>query len=865
MSKNPQGRQSNQLRVWLALSAVLIILALLIVPPFISVQRYKSRITDMIAASVGRPVRLSSVELRILPRPSFVITDLTVEEDPVYGAEPVLHANTVRAAIRFLPFWWRARLEISRISVDEASLNLVRTTNGRWNFDSFFRTAAVRAQSADKGGRAVPFPYLEATDSRVNIKDGVEKLPYSLVNADLSFWQENATEWRVRLKGQPARTDVSLDLGDTGIVRLEGRMQRAPDLRHIPIHIDLDWRQAQLGQLSRFVLGSDEGWRGDLTGELHVEGIADSAQVTTRLRAAGVHRAEFAPASPVDFDASCQFLYHYSERVMENLVCDSPVGDGRIRLTGNVPGRDAEPRMTLELDRVPAQLALDALRTVRKGIDASLQAAGTLSGRMSYVPVDADNEAARPRSRGRATGRSTRNHAPPPGPLSGEIDVAGLRISGDNLSRPIFLPRVTVEPAPGQPPALTATVSVAAGAPAPLGLTVRLTLTSYEVGIRGGVALARLGELARVAGLPQAVDLERLEGPAAVLDLNAYGPWLRSPPALGDDLASASATLPSSPTLVEGASDHISGSIALHGAAWKPDFLANRVELATAVLRFDDSGARWNPVAFTYGPVQGSATLIVSPGCLAGADCSRQFTLDFGSLDTSLLQAAILGARQPGTLLSSLLARLTPGSSPDWPELKGTVRATSLILGPVTMNNAAASLAIQSKGTEIRSFAAEILGGHVHAEGSVLPGDKPNYTLKGQFENLDAAEVGRLLGMNWSGSPITGSGEVELAGFTDRDLAASAKGSLHFDWRRGSVLEMSPDTSDVEIPPELAHFDRWTADAEIANGSITLKQNQVVHGSRRGSIDASASFGDPPHVTFGQQQNAQAAEGSEHK
>ncbi len=74
-------------------------------------------------------MRLSSVKVRLLPRPGFVLTDLTVEEDPAYGAEPVLHANTVTASIRLLSLW-RGRLEIDTISVDEASLNLVRTA--RW-------------------------------------------------------------------------------------------------------------------------------------------------------------------------------------------------------------------------------------------------------------------------------------------------------------------------------------------------------------------------------------------------------------------------------------------------------------------------------------------------------------------------------------------------------------------------------------------------------------------------------------------------------------------------------------------------------------------------------------------------------------
>src|SRR5579864_8924010 len=109
MSENPPGARRSRTRLVLALSALGLILVLLVVPPLISVRRYQARITQVISASVGRPVRLSSVQLRILPRPSFVITDLVVEEDPAYGAEPLLHANTVTASIRLRPLWWRAR------------------------------------------------------------------------------------------------------------------------------------------------------------------------------------------------------------------------------------------------------------------------------------------------------------------------------------------------------------------------------------------------------------------------------------------------------------------------------------------------------------------------------------------------------------------------------------------------------------------------------------------------------------------------------------------------------------------------------------------------------------------------------------
>src|SRR6266568_2932663 len=169
MTEAAQGRQRRRSKLWLIPAALAVIVAIIIIPPLVSINRYKSQITRLMSASLRRPVRLSAVELRLFPRPGFVLTDLTVEEDPSYGVEPVLHANTVTASIRLLPLW-RGRLEISRVSVDEASLNLVRSTAGHWNLDSIFRTAAQSQPNAVSQRKAPPLPYLEATNSRINIK-----------------------------------------------------------------------------------------------------------------------------------------------------------------------------------------------------------------------------------------------------------------------------------------------------------------------------------------------------------------------------------------------------------------------------------------------------------------------------------------------------------------------------------------------------------------------------------------------------------------------------------------------------------------------------------------------------------------------
>jgi hypothetical protein len=902
MTNGAGNGQKKRKWLWMALAAIVILVALFVVPQLISVSHYKNQITKLISQSLGRPVRISSVDVRLLPWPGFVLYDLSVAEDPAYGFEPVLHANKVTASIRLLALF-RDRIEISEISVDEASLNVVRSTPGHWNLDSLFRTAA--AQGPASGARRVaPLPYFEATDSRINFKNGVEKLPFSLVSADVSLFQENPGEWRIRLRGQPARTDVSLDEEETGVVRMEASMGRAPALRQMPLHLDLDWREAQLGQLARLITGSDPGWRGDLTGEIHLDGTADAAQITTRLRAAGVHRAEFAPVAPLDFDAKCSLLYHYTQRSFENLACDSPLGDGRVHVTGEKPAQQA-PRLTAELDRIPVTAGLDALRTLRSGLMPDLEAKGTVSGKIAYAEIapDAATANAAPKAGPAKTVKPGSNHAAngapeKTGPLTGSLVVTGLVLSGAGLSRPVQTPKITLEPVAldsarhgvsgadttsrqATHEALSGTVPVPAGGALPLTFSLRFSLTGYQIGVRGQVSIPRARELARAAGIPETSALDALAGDPLAVDLIAQGPWLPAEqiPVVneGADETESSSTEGSAKPAPNGTGnkkdsiaaekpananpdvDSLFGTVTLHNANWKADYLASHVAIDDATLHLESGDLRWDPVDFSYGPVKGTASVIMPSSCPAQTQpgpCRAQFQMHFDDLDAAALQTALLGAKEKGTLLSNLIDRFHASKSPPWPQLEGDIDADAIDLGLVTLEQATIALRLSPTGAELTSFDAEILGGNVHATGTLVKPqtdqDKPDYSFDAQFEKLNATDVGALLGLRWQGAELNVEGKIELSGYADKELASSAKGDLQFEVRRGAIGNLPSDSSDAApVPVALERFDRWTGDATIANGAIELGQNQVANGSRKRAVAATITFGDPPAISFG--------------
>ena len=335
-----------------------------------------------------------------------------------------------------------------------------------------------------------------------------------------------------------------------------------------------------------------------------------------------------------------------------------------------------------------------------------------------------------------------------------------------------------------------------------------------------------------MAGLAEGAALDNLAGDPASVDISAQGQWL--PGAVPADAASP---------------DKLAGTVTLRNASWKTDYLANHLQITQATLHMDNGQLSWDPVDFSYGPVKGTASVTMPASCPAIQRCVPQFQVQFANLDASDLEASFLGAQEPGTLLSKLIARLQPAQAPALPEMAGTVRAGSLAMGPLTLIEPSATLLIHPDRAEFSDLDAGLLGGHVHAAGTLRWSGtgqaKPAYTVAAHFEKLSPHAVGQLLAESWTGDALEADGKIDLSGFTDKDLTASAKGNLHFEWRRGAV-----EPGDKDSPAVLARFDDWTGDAAIDNGTITLEKNQVANGSRKGSVTGTLILGNPPKVRF---------------
>jgi hypothetical protein len=804
----PQEGRGSRRKVVIALALLVALLLAVFLPPLVNLKKYRRSITNSISGALGRSVSVGDMQLRLLPTPGIEMTDFTVAEDPAFGYEPALHANSMIASVR-LSSLWRGRLEVSRISLDEASLNLVKNDAGLWNVASVLLRASQIPNAATgqrHAGSSPRFPYVEATNARINFKDGVEKRPFSLTNAEFAMWQASSGEWRLRLKAQPVRTDLELHLSDTGQLTVEGSLRRAATIAAMPVNLTAEWSGAQLGQASRLLAGVDSGWRGDLDVSATIEGTAGDLQLKTRVRIGNLQRQEFQPASALNIDASCQSRYENGQRLLGDITCFLPEGRGHLLLMGSVQWV-AEPTADLELEinQVPVQFALSVVGLMRPHA-GSMTAEGAISGLFHLTRSESWS----------LTGDATATDVTLVS-SSGNLTLQDVHLTTQEPEAPkprrgARLASATLQVAPLT--VLAQPVAVSLGEPEPLRLDARLAPSGFVVHAAGAASLDRLRDFGggwRYLG--NAVDAVGAKG-RVDFDTTTAGAWIA--PVGG------------------GAAVTTTGSIKVQNVELRPAFLPAPLEIETAEIALTPEMIGWQNVAFQYQGLAMRGSLQYPAACNQPAPCPATFALQPGDASAAVLQSALQGRREG--FFGQMLADLGGSQIHAWPSLAGSAQWKTLDLDRLPLQNAIAAVSIEGTRLNIRSLDGETLGGTMHATGTmVVESGIPHWSLDVQFKDVQPSQAAAIFRERWGSGTADLETQLNLSGTSSADLASSATGHVQFTWTKGGL-------NAVGAASPLAHFDRWTGAGSVAGSTVTLARGTITRGKDATAVQGQIGF-----------------------
>ncbi|HEV2278956.1 MAG TPA: AsmA family protein [Acidobacteriaceae bacterium] len=784
----------------LAAILVCVLLLAIFVPPLVSLRKYRRSVSASLSGALGRPVAIGSMQLRLLPTPGITMSGFTVAEDPAFGYEPVLHANSVIASLRFASLW-RGRLEVSRISLDEVSLNLVKNAAGQWNIESVLTRASQVPNEPTGNARPGPnprFPYIEASDARINFKDGVEKRPFSLLNAEFAMWQANQDEWRIRLKAQPVRTDLQLHLSDTGQLTLEGSLRRAASLDAMPVNVHAVWSGAQMGQVTMLLAGMDAGWRGDVDIVATAGGTVSDLALTTQLQIGNLRRQEFQPANPLAVTATCRSQYERAQKTFRDISCFVPAGGGHLLLTGSAQGfSNTQLDLRLEVNQTPAELPVSLLALLRPSV-GNVSATGRINGSFHLV-------------RG-------------PEPLfTGDAGTGGLTVtySGSTVTLPRlhFVAQGGAAPeikgkrkrAKANPPAAPAQpFSLAlekfpfpAGEPQPLNISGDFSRSGFLLRLNGAAAVDRLMSAGHVFGFSRGTFAVAKGKARAELNTTIAGGWIT--PLSG-----------SGPGLIT------TGTVRVTALDLRAPFLRAPLEVVSADINLTPDEIAWQNATFRYSGLNLHGSAAFPANCGQTAPCSATVSLDAADLNGAALEGAI---HRTGT---GLFGNIFSGSPPAWPPVQGDIQIGTLALGRLLLHKVSANVSVEGAALSIRSCDAAGLGGTVHATGdmSVVDGT-PHWNLDLRFTGIKAGDAGSLFEEQWGSGTANGELHLKTNGYTTADLVSSAAGEFQMTWLNGGLLGVDP-------PMPLARFGRWTAAGTVQQQTITLTSGGI--GANRGPI-----------------------------
>jgi AsmA-like protein len=154
---------------------------------------------------LGRRVEIANVYLAAFPAPGLSLDGVTIHEDPRAGIEPFAYVQTLEARLAPLGLL-RGRLNFSSLRFGDATLNLVKTDEGPWNFQFFLDRAA---SGVARGSTPAELPSIKMRSGRVNFKFGQTKSVLFFDDADVDVSPGGGGTMELRFSGVPSRTDRS--------------------------------------------------------------------------------------------------------------------------------------------------------------------------------------------------------------------------------------------------------------------------------------------------------------------------------------------------------------------------------------------------------------------------------------------------------------------------------------------------------------------------------------------------------------------------------------------------------------------------------------------------------------------------------
>ncbi len=344
-----------------------LVVALGVAARFQSVDFIRPVIERALERGLGRRVEVEEAHFNVLTGLGFTLSGVTIHEDPRAGIEPCAYVETLEARVRLLSLLSR-RLEFSTLRLGEASINLVKTDAGPWNFQFLLEGASTSARA---------MPAIKMRGGRVNFKFGDTKSVFYFNDADLDVSPYGQGSVELRFSGAPSRADRSAQNFGHFFVRGNWTGQR------LDMRVELE--PSALDEAARLLDQRGFGLHGIVAFEAQLSGSPSHLDVIGQLQVDDIHRWDLLPKRGGGWHVGYKgTLDLRGERLELASMAEAPNQPLGLQFRAwdflTTPHWDA----SAELKQVPLAPLVEVVRHMGVALPDKLAVEGSVSGSVHY-------------------------------------------------------------------------------------------------------------------------------------------------------------------------------------------------------------------------------------------------------------------------------------------------------------------------------------------------------------------------------------------------------------------------------------------------------------------------------------------------
>jgi hypothetical protein len=351
---------------------LLLVLAVGFAAPHFEIELFRPRIARALERGLGRRVVVGPVHLNLFTGPGFTVDDVTIYEDTRAGIEPFAYVGKLEARVQLLSLL-RHRLEFSSLRlIERASINVVKTDAGPWNFQFLLSSAPASAGT---------MPAIKMRGGRVNFKFGDTKSVFYFDDADLDVAPSMDGSVELRFVGAPSRSDRAGQ--NFGLFSVRGRWSA----QKVDMKVELE--KSALEEVARLIDRRGFGLHGVVALDAQLSGVPSHLDVTGNIQVNDVHRWDLLPQSGGGLRVAYKGMLDLrGDRLELESVSDVPNPQIAAAFRAwdflSAPHWDA----SAQLKQMPVGTALEIAQHMGAGLPDKLAAEGWLSGEVRYSEPD---------------------------------------------------------------------------------------------------------------------------------------------------------------------------------------------------------------------------------------------------------------------------------------------------------------------------------------------------------------------------------------------------------------------------------------------------------------------------------------------